>query len=328
MTDASNCGFCGHNCLGATCSAGVCAPVTLANVSAPLTIAVDATHVFFGSADGVLRRVPIGGAAAETLAFNQVASVGSNRPDDLPLTIDATNLYWASLDGKIRQVPKAGAATPTDITSFTLAGFERPTGIAVSGSTLYVAISSPLSATGYISQVTLPGGAQSPLAPTQEDTRQVVTDGSEVFWAAISDFLSTRPAIRKVSVAGGTVADLYLQGAYMFTTRSGIAIDGASVYWADLHSVLKAPKVGGAPTTIINRGSTICCQWVAVNGGSVYWTDNGGTSIATRPADGSSTPLLLATGQTNITGLAVDGTHVYWLDDQGSGTGALRKTPR
>lgn len=314
---------------GSNASGGSGDPVTLASsLSEPITIAVDDTHVFFGCGDGTLRRVAVDGGTPELLASTQVTSAGSGTEKDLPLTLDTSFVYWASLDGEVRRVPRAGGELPTDITSFALSGFERPTAIAVSGASLYVAVSSPVADTGYVSRVAVSDGTKLTIASAQRGTHGIATDGAEVFWAAISDFLSGRPAIRKVSVAGGAITDLYLQGSFASSPRSSLAIAGASVYWADDYSVLGLAKSGGPPTTIVGAGSMLCCQWVAVDGSSVYWSDDQGTSIMKRRASGGDTPETLASNQAKIMGMAVDDSHVYWLDDPGGGAGVLRKTPK
>ena len=49
LTDSSNCGSCGHSCLGGTCSSGTCAPVTLATLpvtAQPAGLALNGSTVF------------------------------------------------------------------------------------------------------------------------------------------------------------------------------------------------------------------------------------------------------------------------------------------
>src|SRR4051794_1309885 len=47
-SDAKNCGRCGHDCLGGTCQAGACQPVTLASgLAGPVGVHLDDTSVFW-----------------------------------------------------------------------------------------------------------------------------------------------------------------------------------------------------------------------------------------------------------------------------------------
>src|SRR5277367_6735428 len=48
MTDSHNCGACGHNCFGTTCTAGLCAPIVLAeNEDDPTAMTVDSSNVYW-----------------------------------------------------------------------------------------------------------------------------------------------------------------------------------------------------------------------------------------------------------------------------------------
>ena len=51
-TSAEHCGRCNHSCLGGTCAAGKCQPVTLATRSSPYDIALDATDVYWTDKGG------------------------------------------------------------------------------------------------------------------------------------------------------------------------------------------------------------------------------------------------------------------------------------
>lgn len=66
-------------------------------------IAVDATNVYWTSADGAVRKVPIGGGPATTL---------SSLPGAVPvgIAVDASSVYWtasvAYFDGMVMKVAK------------------------------------------------------------------------------------------------------------------------------------------------------------------------------------------------------------------------------
>ena len=105
-----------------------------------------------------------------------------------------------------------------------------------------------------------------------------------------------------------------------------IAVDATDVYWtaASSGAVLKAPLVGGTPTTLAFGVRPDC---IAVDATSVYWTD-GSETVMSVPL-GGGTPTTLATAQDGSAGLAVDDTNVYWANAfGGAGGGAVMKVPK
>ena len=64
-SDPNNCGACGHSCNGGTCQASACQPVALAIAQGtPNEITVDASNVYWTTADGNVLKVPIDGLPA------------------------------------------------------------------------------------------------------------------------------------------------------------------------------------------------------------------------------------------------------------------------
>jgi hypothetical protein len=78
-SDPSNCGACGHNCLGGGCEAGTCTPgLVLGSLNHPVSVAVDSTSVYVTeyAADGGIYAVPKAGGDAGALAFgNELAGI-------------------------------------------------------------------------------------------------------------------------------------------------------------------------------------------------------------------------------------------------------------
>src|SRR5262245_4765073 len=95
LSDATNCGACGHSCLGGSCSKGKCQPVVVADAQdQPSGIGVDADHVYwsnFGSLE--IRRAPTKGGADERVAISDPASVEFVPTD---LLVESTRVLWTN----------------------------------------------------------------------------------------------------------------------------------------------------------------------------------------------------------------------------------------
>lgn len=109
QTTAEHCGACGHGCLGAGCSGGLCEPIALAdNLGQPLGIVVEGDEVYWadqstgGSSSGrILRTSTEPGGEIEVLADNQ------GNPERLVLT--DTHVYWGNTStGGIFRVARDG----------------------------------------------------------------------------------------------------------------------------------------------------------------------------------------------------------------------------
>jgi hypothetical protein len=69
LTDPHDCGACGHDCGGLTCTNGSCDPIALSNAFVAWGgIAQDDSTIYFTGADGTLKSVPKSGGATRTIA--------------------------------------------------------------------------------------------------------------------------------------------------------------------------------------------------------------------------------------------------------------------
>jgi sugar lactone lactonase YvrE len=116
-------------------------------------------------------------------------------------------------------------------------------------------------------KVPISGGAPTTLASMLDVAAFTALDGTSFYW---TDSL------------GGTVMKIALSGGTPTTLASGqspigIAVDSASVYWANgSGTVMKVPLGGGTPTTLARGQDWPEC--VIVDSTYVYWTDaNSGT---------------------------------------------------
>ena len=124
--DPHNCGACGHDCLGASCGGGLCAPTTLANAALPHGIAIDDVNVYFTTLvdDGGVYAVPLDGGTLSTLSAHEGQPALMAVADNV--------VYWASsTTGTISDI----SVNPVGSAHALVTGLEadQPWGVAVFG---------------------------------------------------------------------------------------------------------------------------------------------------------------------------------------------------
>ncbi len=136
----------------------------------------------------------------------------------------------------------------------------------------------------------------------------LAVDDSFVYWAD-----SGSNSIRRTSKSGGAQA-----GIYAGAVTSGLAVDGASVYFSDGARVLSVPKGGGAGTQL----AAAAANRLALDDGFVYWT-NPAAGLVQRVGKGGGAPTTLASGLRSPLGIRIKDGFVYWTE-AGAGGGVWR----
>jgi hypothetical protein len=256
-----------------------------AGADPPLGMAVDSTNVYWttiGPTTNGVFFVPIGGGTPTTIADEQ------NLP--VAIAVDATSVYWTNaggtdLGGSVRKAA-LGGGSPVTLVPPTSGAESLPfEGIAVDSTSVYWE-----SAGGAIQKVALDGGDPEPLVAASDPgdvATFTVVDGM-LYWYALGP--SGPPSLQAMPVGGGAPTTLA-----SMSTPSGIAADGASVYWADLTCappgtaippcswcVLKVSAGGGAPTPIASGLQSHPVAF-AVDATSVYWQDADGSVTKVMP---------------------------------------------
>jgi hypothetical protein len=182
--------------------------------------------------------------------------------------------------------------TPTVLTS----GLGAPHAILVHGTTLYVANHGGVSVQ---MMSTLDGTGLKNFAASQLFPDRLATDGTSVFWTADAN-VATDPG---GSIGFGSIAQTQCAPGYTycFLARNlpspyGIALQGGTIFVTTLDATNNGPTgCAGAWTS-----SVLSCP--ASTGCAV-------TACAT-----SGGPTVLASGQTQLAGIAADAQNVYWAD--------------
>lgn len=294
-SDPKNCGGCGGDCKGAKCFAGQCQTheILATNQNGARGIAVDGTSIYWATqTDGTIMKMALGGGNPTPLATNQ---------SPYGIAVDASFVYWTSGQNVMRV--GIGGGSPSVVTT----DASVASSIAVDASFVY------WTGANKVMKAPKTGGAAALVANASYAENLRVRDGFVYF---ISDPIAAVQSNR-VSVNGGNPTIL---GTSQGSFATGIALDSASIYWADGDYVTKAPLGGGNPTTIT---SAFGVWQVATDGTNVYWS--AGTVVKKRPVGGGAESLVATCLGECPSGFAIDSTHLYWTS---YGAAAIVRAPK
>jgi hypothetical protein len=316
QSDSDNCGTCGHQCLGGSCVAGLCQPVTLAAATAPQGVAVDATNVYWtNSTTGQVELCAKSGCNA------MPTTLISNASDLYPqsIVVAAGNVYYLvynfSNPGAVFECASGGCSNqPTAIASNQVG----PTAIASDANNLYWTNGS-----GEVMECALGGCNGNPTALATGLSGLVpltigglAVDATNVYW-------SDSVGIVKCGIGGcngqpTTVAAS--QQAY------GLVTDGSNLYWTDYNNgfVYQCPNTGCAQPTVLASGLTNPKN-LAIDGSNVYWANGDGTIMRCDLNGCANGPVTIASGQASPARIVVDDRRIYWSNYPSlqSGSGSI-----
>jgi hypothetical protein len=166
-------------------------------------------------------------------------------------------------------------------------------------------------ATSQIKRVPLTGGGATVLAnaPAAIGPRDLVTDGSSLFWADAG-------GIRRLPIGGGSITTLVASASVQ-----RLGLDATYLYYAEGALIRRIPRSGGAATTRVVASATVSALSVNVASATIYWGEVGGAVKSSPIAGGAVTthqgPLSLRT----VSSVGYDGSRVFWADcTSGGGT--------
>lgn len=299
QSDRTNCGVCGHSCLGATCVGGVCQP-TLMTRGNVVCLALDDVRVFWAHANGDLRSQSKNGGP--TINYYDAGLPVSRCAVDGALFLLAYSGGQAGIAG----YPKAGGSVVPVVTNQT----GLPYGVVSKNGVFFTN-----SVTNVVGEcVTVPcNDTPGIVASAQANPYGIAADEARVYWTNRGDgtvrSAGRGPTSSVVTVAGGQSAP------------GGIAVDETDLYWANQGgSIMKMSKTGTSPQAIATGQDAP--ESLVLDAASVYWVNAGGSVM--KLAKGGGKPFALAVGQSRPWDLAVDDTHVYWANYSDDGGGLYR----
>jgi hypothetical protein len=334
----------------APCTQATCPPeVLLENLYGPISLALDATHVYWAE---VGSKIPNGGGQAQLVRLPKTTTC------KLRSCFDVLDYFLASgeLEGRLiygTQVEAAASdvcvtqsynASPQhsikcyakqNLAARSLdqaAGEVRALWVSATSARWVLASTTSTSNDGALQGRPLDAGTTKTLAGSRPGPTGLTSDGAAVFWTE-----------RGAAAGQGAVLTLGPDaGPAPFATGAGTPtsprIFGEHLYWIDAAGrKIVRKRLDGTGAAIALAATDVGPFELAVDASGVYWACAGGgqsgvngslSHVAT--AGGPTTTML--SGLVNLSDLAIDGTHVYWATlgaapfDKGRIT-RIKKTP-
>ena len=317
-SDSKNCGACGHDCLGGTCSGGACQAVLIARyLGNPVIIGVGADSVYLTTDIGYVGRARKDGSDLKPFAmpgFASSAFIGTFVAED------RDRVFLSRFTGSTVQLsycPTSGC--DAEATAF---GGPYSQYFAVDNSShkIFWIDYSPTqiwaaSTVGTVSGSTVPGAA--------------LTNGasySRLLYAQGGLYFADGNAVRKLPAAGGSLITVTLsssQISVLGTNSSRLFVyDGSAIGYAPLPNGTGAMP---APLIVTERADSNVDGRFAADDTAVYWIVNHAL-VTCEIANCSATiqSLTSATGE-HVTDVGIDDHAIFWAEiafDSATNTGA------
>lgn len=334
-SDATNCGACGHSCLGGQCSAGACQPVTLvAGTSlSGASVVLDATNVYYNNGAGIyscplsgncgsgtlmytLPGVP-GGVNDVVLYVNLLAPPASStyggsiyvsyEADD---NADDENFMWA-------QIPKASPSTAKATLLQAGGGNSGGLGFDAVGGWVYYT-------NGVLDRMkpdTTQGTTVS-ASPSSTPTgwAPVVDSGGNVYFGLSSGVYFCNATGTCPTPQAELPSLIYVQGIYT---------DGTAIWVTDLGTgsgaglIYKCAAAMGCSGSSPFASNLVAPNSIVADSRNVYWSSSSSGKILYCPVAGcGASPAVLVSSAPGIASnpsspIVQDANFIYWADSVG-----------
>jgi hypothetical protein len=203
-------------------------------------------------------------------------------------------------------------------------GLQEPYSVALDSAYAYWATHSNPTAT--IQRAPLSGGADQDMADAGLNPRELILDGTDLYWSCYGVDTQNNGEIRKLDLTASTfpATPVVLNSATELGGIWGIGLGGGFIYFANQLTLtvkrLDAATPGAAQPVATNEWS----PWdVAADASHAYWTGYTGGEVRRR-AHASGAAETIASGQASPIGVALSATHVYWTSETAN---AVRRAP-
>jgi hypothetical protein len=258
-----NCGFCGHACVGSTCSSGRCLPFTLYPdaATAPNILnvwVIVGGEIVWSTSSGVVAAGILDGGSSRI-----VTTVGGT--NIYGLLVDGSVLYALSRNGTIYEASLDGGGAPVPIVAYPADTLQ---GLTQDATYLYWFSSLERRIDRWAK-----GGA-SPPEPFQavagSSVAGLTTDGTDLFWIEESPSADagTSSMLKRRTSDGNVVVRAADIGA-----AKALLVDATYVYWGVDGAILRATRTGSEPpeTVATWAGSKVHVLAFALTANDVYW---------------------------------------------------------
>jgi hypothetical protein len=234
------------------------------------------------------------------------------------LVASTGNLYWTSTSADefgpdVSTVWRAGKdnVPGSEVALYRESGDDRSFGNVVFASPggaffgYFVATyQTPAGLTSQIKRVPLTGGAAIVIATSPAaGARDLRTDGTRLYWI-------DGGGIRSAPVGGGAVTTLFNDA---FVGR--LSLDDSFVYFGEEFLIMRIPKAGGPPQTIVRTNGRVSALHVDGAIGSVFWGEKtGGVFSARTSLDAPRTTHQGPIANREVNSVGFDGRRVLWVD--------------
>ncbi|MDE3083132.1 MAG: DUF5050 domain-containing protein [Acidobacteriota bacterium] len=216
------------------------AHVLLSGVGSPISVAVDANHVYWTGGSTVME---------SNLDGTGVTTLYSSTADSLyGVAVNATYIYWADYSaGTIMRADLNGDNVTTLVT-----GEFDPSSVAIDASHIYWV--NWLTSGGTIKEADLNGGNATTLVTGQDLPFALAVDGSYVYWVNQGEINSGTGTLNRALLSNPSQITVLASNQWH---PDGIAVAGGYVYWANSQAgTINRANLDGSNKTVLVSGTS------------------------------------------------------------------------